>query len=115
MNTKRGVVSFEANGSVHSLAFTMNNMVRYQDASGETLLAACASMERDPGNMARLRRMFWAGLGDPTMTEDAAGELMDALGMGECIGLIAKAAEAAFPQAEAGAETGNGKGSKKTR
>lgn len=121
MNSKRGAVTFEACGQTHTLAFTMNNMVRYQDVAGETLLSACTLIEQNPGDMRRLRRLFWAGLGSDTMTHDQAGELMDDLGFQRCVGLIAKAAEAAFPQAQEGAETadgsapGNGKRSRRIR
>lgn len=121
MSSKRGAVVFEACGSNHTLAFTMNNMVRYQDVAGETLLAACTLIEQDPGDMRRLRRLFWAGLGSDTLTQDQAGELMDDLGFEGCVELIAQAAQAAFPQAEEAAPgneaaaPGNVKRSRKTR
>lgn len=114
MNSKRGAVIFEACGATHTLAFTMNNMVRYQDVAGETLLTACSEIERSPGDMRRLRRLFWAGMGSEGMTLDQAGDLMDDLGFERCVELIAQAAEAAFPQAEAAA-SGNVKRSSKTQ
>lgn len=107
-NSLRGAVSFTADGKKYHIAMTTNAMVAYQDAADETLLHGLGELQKDPSDIRRVRRMVWAGLSHiPDMTEDKAGDIMDALGIIEAVTLLSEAANAAFLDAEKGAETGN--------
>lgn len=83
-------VTFEAGGREYALRMDMNALVRYQDRAGETISAAIDAILADGWDMLRGRRMFWAGL-SPRMTEDEAGDLMTALGMGRAMELTGEA------------------------
>ena len=116
-NSKRGGIAFTALGAQHEMRLTTNALVRYQDLAGETLLEGVQALQDKPGDMKRIRRIFFVGVDrDQTMTEADAGEMIDDLGMKEAGDLIGKAVQAAFPQAEVaeagpeqdGAAQGNG-------
>jgi len=60
--------------------------------------------------MLRLRRLIWAGMGHEGLSEDAAGDLIDEIGLAEASRLLGDAIRAAFPEAaraEAEAPEGN--------
>lgn len=101
MNSKRGAIGFEVEGVQRALRFTTNAMVKYQDEAGETLLAGLQELQDNPGDMRRVRLIFWCGLdGSPTLED--AGDVMDELGFAEALTIIGRAAEAAFPPAPEG-------------
>ncbi len=109
----RGAVPFEAEGRERFLRLTTNAQVRYQERAGETLVDAIVAMqgEASQGDMLRLRRLIWAGLGHEGLSEDAAGDLIDEIGLAEASRLLGDAIRAAFPEAaraEAEAEAPEG-------
>ncbi|MWP40197.1 hypothetical protein GQY15_21875 [Rhodobacter sphaeroides] len=111
MNLMRGAVPFEAEGRERFLRLTTNAQVRYQERAGETLVDAIVAMqgEASQGDMLRLRRLIWAGMGHEGLSEDAAGDLIDEIGLAEASRLLGDAIRAAFPEAaRAEAETGSG-------
>jgi len=115
MNSTRGAVPFEVEGESYVLRLTTNAQVRYQDAAGESLLRAVAALQKEPDDLRRLRRIVWAGLSHiPGMTEEKAGDLMDALGLHEAARLIGEAFRLAFPEAQAGGNGSAGKPKKAT-
>ncbi|HBB81919.1 MAG TPA: hypothetical protein DC031_01280 [Sulfitobacter sp.] len=99
---KRGAIPFEIEGQHYSLALTTNAMCRYQDKAGETMLAGLEVLQRDHGDLMRIRRIFWAALSE-VETEEDAGDLIDAIGMTKAAEILGQAAFAAFPQPEADA------------
>ncbi|MWP39757.1 hypothetical protein GQY15_19505 [Rhodobacter sphaeroides] len=112
MNMMRGAVPFEAEGRERFLRLTTNAQVRYQERAGETLVDAIVAMqgEASQGDMLRLRRLIWAGMGHEGLSEDAAGDLIDEIGLAEASRLLGDAIRAAFPEAakaEAETETGS--------
>ncbi|PTR15392.1 hypothetical protein C8J28_114113 [Cereibacter azotoformans] len=109
----RGAIPFEAEGRARFLRLTTNAQVRYQERAGETLVDAIVAMqgEASQGDMLRLRRLIWAGLGHEGLSEDAAGDLIDEIGLAEASRLLGDAIRAAFPEAaKAEAETGDAEG-----
>jgi hypothetical protein len=113
-NSKKGAIEFSAGGETYSLAFTTNAMVRYQDDSGESLLTGLTALQSDPTDIRRVRGMMRAALaGD--VSHDEAGDIMDEVGLMRSITLLSDAATAAFPEADAGAEKGNGQPAKTSR
>ncbi|SNT17436.1 hypothetical protein SAMN05421763_105350 [[Luteovulum] sphaeroides subsp. megalophilum] len=111
----RGAVPFEAEGRARFLRLTTNAQVRYQERAGETLVDAIVAMqgEASQGDMLRLRRLIWAGMGHEGLSEDAAGDLIDEIGLAEASRLLGDAIRAAFPEAakaEAGDATGDAGG-----
>ncbi|ACM02894.1 hypothetical protein [Cereibacter sphaeroides] len=110
MNMMRGAVAFEAEGRARFLRLTTNAQVRYQERAGETLVDAIVAMqgEGSQGDMLRLRRLIWAGMGHEGLSEDAAGDLIDEIGLAEASRLLGDAIRAAFPEAaRAEPETGS--------
>lgn len=113
MNGLRGAVPFEVEGESLFLRLTTNAQIRYEDAAGETVIEALLGIlgTADPkatpaerlaaerGVTRRLRRLFWAGLSHMDgMTEDRAGDLIDALGRQQAGTLIGDAIKAAMPE-----------------
>lgn len=97
-NSMRGAIPFEVDGKELAIALTTNAMVRYQDRAEETLLAGLSRLQADPSDIRRIRRMFWAGMSHVEgMTEDLAGDIMDAFGIMDAVKLLSQAAAAAFP------------------
>ncbi|AZB65039.1 hypothetical protein EBL87_15290 [Cereibacter sphaeroides] len=113
MNLMRGAVAFEAEGRERFIRLTTNAQVRYQERAGETLVDAIVAMqgEASHGDMLRLRRLIWAGMGHEGLSEDAAGDLIDEIGLAEASRLLGDAIRAAFPEAaKAEAEAGDAGG-----
>ncbi len=109
----RGAIPFEAEGRERFIRLTTNAQVRYQERAGETLVDAIVAMqgEGSQGDMLRLRRLIWAGMGHEGLSEDAAGDLIDEIGLAEASRLLGDAIRAAFPEsAKAEAEVENAGG-----
>lgn len=106
-NSLRGAIAFEVDGGVMHLRITTNAMVAYQDAMGETFLRGMVALEGDPTDMRRLRALARHAISGG-VTEDRCGEIIDAIGIPEMVGLLSKATLAAFPAAKDA--PGNGQG-----
>ena len=106
MATVNGEVRFEADGAAHVLRFGINALCALEERLGMGVQDIGAAME---GNLQlrMLRSIFWAALG-ATGTEQAAGALMDAVGIERASALVVEAFAAAFPSAAAQAEAGAG-------
>ncbi|MCA0920223.1 hypothetical protein [Pseudooceanicola nanhaiensis] len=108
-NSKRGAIAFTACGAQHQIHLTTNAMVRYQDLAGETLIEGVQALQDRPGDIKRVRRIFFVGVDrDETMTEAEVGDLIDDLGLKETGDLIGKAVQAAFPKPPEVAADGEG-------
>lgn len=106
---KRGAISFTVDGVEREARIGTNAMCAYQEKTGEQFIAALGEISKTPGDMVRLRNLFWAAVvGDLTVEE--AGDMIEELGFGEAVDLISKAVEAAFPASDGA--TGNPKGAK---
>ena len=106
-------VDFEAGGVSYSMRMTTNAQVRYQRAAGESLLRGLNEIQNDTSDTERLRRLIWASLSHiDGLTEDAAGDIMDELGIEAAIGKLSEAVTAAYPKASADA-SGNARGAAK--
>lgn len=105
---KRGKIAIEADGSTHYIRLSTNAMAAYQEAAGETIIAAFNKIDEDARNndfdVIRIRRVFCAML-DGEITEEEAGDLMDDFGLAATIAKIGEAAAAAFP--DGGKKAGN--------
>lgn len=84
----------------HAIAFTINAMVRYQQASGETAFEALRAMDGGDFDPIRLRRLVWAVLVDRSADEDRAGEIIDAVGLKVASEALGEAVKAAFPDGD---------------
>ncbi|MGR3452878.1 hypothetical protein [Pseudooceanicola sp.] len=104
-NSKRGEVSFEADGETLTLRLGTNAMARYQDAAGETVQDAFKALEGATFDIVRVRRLFWVAL-PKGMTEEDAGDLIDIIGIDVAAEKLGEAVIAAFPDA-AEVEPGN--------
>lgn len=105
-----GTVEFEAGGKSYTMRISTNAQVRYQRAVGETFLDGLSAIQENPSDTERLRRLIWTSMSHVDgMTEDAAGDIMDDLGIEAAIGKLSEAVTAAYPQAAADA-SGNGDG-----
>ena len=81
----------------HKIALTMNAMVLYQEASGETFFDALAGLEGGSFDAIRLRRMIWALLGGETDLK-AVGDIIDEVGIPTATTAIASAVSSAIPE-----------------
>lgn len=117
VNSRRGAVEFEADGTAYVMAFTTNAMVRYADAAGESLVEGFQKVETGGLDVRRVREMFRVAV-TPAVTAEEAGDLIDALGLKSAIDLLGRAARAAFDGLEAAdgdkVEPGNGQSPAKT-
>lgn len=97
----RGRVEFEADGVQHYLKLSTNAHVRYQRLRDETLLDAVVKVQGNPADVDRLRAIFWAAMSHvEDMTEDAAGDIMDAVGINRSIEMLSEAVNYAYPEAK---------------
>lgn len=110
MNSKRGGVTFEADGQTHTLRLTTNAMVQYEDKAGHSVITALQNMEGGEARITDIRRLFAVMLGD--LSEENAGEVIDAIGLQKAAEKIGEAARLAFPQSSA---AGNGKAPSRKR
>lgn len=108
-----GTVDFEAGGKSYSMRISTNAQVRYQRAAGETFLEGLNAVEDKPSDTERLRRLVWASLSHlDGVTEDAAGDIMDELGIQAAINKLSEAVGVAYPTSSA---SGNAQGTKPDR
>ena len=102
-NRYRGEVGFEADGQQYTLRLSFNALCALEGKIGQTFNVVIAAMA-DPARMSfvNIRALLWAGLlhHHRTMTIDAAGDLIEAVGIAEAVGLIGEAVALAFPQPE---------------
>lgn len=99
-----GGVEFEAGGKRRVLRYSMNALVRLEEATGRSV-TELGELLGEGARMTDVRLMFWAALdGAPTL--DEAGDVMDEIGLDRAGRLISEAFQAAFPAADG--EQGNG-------
>lgn len=79
------------------IALTINAMVRYQERSGETIFAALSALDSGEFDPLRLRRLIWAMLVKRPDDEDAAGSIIDGVGIKTASQALAEAVKLAFP------------------
>lgn len=104
-----GAVEFEAGGVAYSMRLSTNAQVRYQRAAGETFLEGLTAVQKNPSDLDRVRSLIWAAMshtGD--LTQDAAGDIMDLLGIEVAIAKLSEAVTVAFPKASAAAASAEG-------
>lgn len=106
-NSLRGTVAFDVDGQSMHLRITTNAMVAYQDAMGETFLRGMVALEADPTDMRRLRALTRHAI-DGDVTDDRAGEIIDAMGIADMVALLSRATVAAFPPAKDAPGNGDG-------
>lgn len=95
MATANGAVEFEAIGAKRSLRFGINALCRIEDRLGYSVLQLGQKMQGGL-DMRTLRTVFACGL-DTSLTDDDAGEIMDAIGVQRAGELVGEAFQAAFP------------------
>jgi len=94
-----GGVPFDAAEEAYTLRFSVAALMTLEEKFDKSVQDVLAMMEG--GRLSTLRTIFWAGLRDcrPEITEDAAGEVMTAVGIEAAGELITKAMVKAFPSA----------------
>ena len=102
MATPLGVVSFEAGGKAYQMQFTTNRLCTLEEKSGLTSLDVATELalaKSQPLGCSKktLRALFWAGVGDGSITLGEAGDLVDAIGHRRAIEIATDAFDAAHP------------------
>jgi hypothetical protein len=99
---KNDGVSFEAGGVSRTLRFSTNAFCDLEDRTGVGINDIVVQLKSKP-TMTFIRACFWAGLRghDATITLEAAGDVVDALGLAQAATLLGEAVSAAFPTAKA--------------
>lgn len=115
MSIKKRSVKFKALGKQHELRFTINNMVAFQEATGEDLMKVIEGFEAGDIDLKKLRALFWAGLGQTEMSHEEAGDIMDDLGFQEALEAIFEAVNLMLPSGNEGTKAGNVKAAPKPR
>ena len=102
----RGKVTFSAAGQDHALRFTTNRLCQLEADTSLTVMDFAAKLEKpETMTFVDVRILFHCGLvGEHSL--DAAGDLIDEIGMKVALGLVVQALSAAF---DSGAEK-RGKG-----
>jgi hypothetical protein len=100
----RGGVTFDALGGTWEAKFTTNAICRVEERSGRGLEDVLADVSAPGKRTLAYRLLLWAALGGVTI--EAAGEIMDDLGMVEVDRIISAALRAAFPVPDG--DAGNG-------
>lgn len=102
-NPKRGEVSLEVEGKAYTLKFSTNAICELEDRSGKGINEFAQGLN-DPGKfrISDLRVMIWVMLGNQVETLEAAGNLIDEIGMEEVVDKVAKAFQLAFPDEKGG-------------
>lgn len=98
MATANGEVSFEAGGIRHTLRYGINELCRLEDRLNIDVAALGKKMAAGL-NMRTLRTIFACGL-SADLADDAAGAIIDAVGLQRAGELVGEAMQAAFPSAE---------------
>ncbi len=117
MTSKRGTVTFEAGDVSYKARLTTNAMIRFQDATGQSVIDAFGAMDGKSADIKGIRNILWASL-EGDHTQESVGDLMDEIGFTEAGRIIGEIGRAAFPSNEpedGAAEQGNGKAGKKAR
>jgi hypothetical protein len=103
-NRERGEVGFEAAARTWSLRYTTNRICAIEAETGRSIIALAHTLEDETQISVRLlRALFRGGLSQP-VTDEEAGELIDALGLARAVELICAAFMAAVPQVDGGEE-----------
>jgi hypothetical protein len=102
MNRTKGTVQFSAGEHSYTLAYTTNALCILESDLGDAIWTAFETP--DKMRIGTMRTVFWAGLQEhhPNITKDAAGRLMDALGIPRVLELVMNAVTLAFPEAKQG-------------
>jgi hypothetical protein len=100
----RGGVTFDALGKPWEVRFTTNAICRIEERSGKSLEDVLADVTAPGRRTLAFRLLLWAAIG--TVTVEAAGDIMDDLGLVEVDRIISAALRAAFPAPEG--DAGNG-------
>ena len=117
MTSKRGTVSFTAGDVSYQARLTTNAMIRFQDATGRSVIDAFAAMDGKSADIKGIRDLLWVSL-EGDHTQENVGDLMDEIGFVEAGRIIGEIGRAAFPSSEpedGAADQGNGKAGKKAR
>jgi hypothetical protein len=98
----RGTVILKAGEDTHELRFTTNALCWLEEVTGKPVAEAMQSLGGASVRMTDLRLLVCAAAGfkDPA----SAGDLIDAAGITATMEALARAVEAAFPDAEASAK-----------
>ena len=102
-NSHRGEVVFTAGGKERTLRFGTNALCEIEEAAGAGINAVIERLQGGDPSIRTMRMLFAAGLGVPA---EAAGAVMDEIGVAKAGELIGEALALAFP---AGDGQGNGK------
>ena len=96
----RGRVTFVVAGQEYALRFTTNRLCDLEEQAGESIMAICAKLEKPEAiKFSDLRLIFRAGLdGDHTL--QAAGDILDQIGVAHGLVLASEAMMAAFDLAD---------------
>ena len=100
----RGGVPFDACGQRFVLRFTTNALCRLQDRTGKALADILADIADPKLSLQSYRLLIAEGVGLPL---DAAGDIIDDLGLARIDALVAEALKLAFPPVDESAG-GNG-------
>ena len=100
----RGGVTFDALGKAWEAKFTTNAICRVEERAGRSLEDVLADVTVPGKRTLAYRLLLWAALGGVTV--EAAGEIMDDLGLVEVDRIISAALRAAFPAPDG--DAGNG-------
>ena len=103
-NKYRGEVEFKAGGETYVLAYGSNALCTLEEKLGQPVtqfgkfLAAGENL-----SMRTLRTLVWAGLQrhHKSLSEEAAGDVIDAVGFQQMTDLMVSALSEAFPPGEA--------------
>lgn len=101
-NPNKSEVGFEVDGKAYTLKLSTNAICEIEDVTGKGINEFAEGL----GDTAKfrirdLRTIFYACLvgGGSSISQDATGDLMDAVGMEEVGELVQKAFQVAFPEA----------------
>ncbi|WP_172332496.1 hypothetical protein [Mangrovicoccus sp. HB161399] len=114
-----GVLVKSADGATeYRLRFTTNAMVAFEEETGSSILSIAKSFDAgDEGaiKFSTVRLLAWASLlhGDRGITQEAAGDVIDACGFPAFMAAIGEAIHAAFPDADGAPKRGNGRSRRK--
>lgn len=101
MNSKRGAVTFEMDGETFTLRFSTNALIQFQDTFDIGLLESLRGFGDGDVDLKMVRGMFWAALRGHDLSQEQAGDLLDAVGFVEGFRLSQEALAKAFPDAVA--------------
>jgi hypothetical protein len=99
-NLIKGEVSFQAEGKMWTLIYSVNALCAMEAELKTGALAVAESLgDTKTMRIDTMRTMFWAGLRDhhPETTLEDAGRIMTAIGFHVAIGKASEAFSAAFP------------------